>query len=552
MPDRQSQPPSFELTGNVVDILRRRIYPAAVRVEDGRIASITQVERRPSTYLMPGFIDSHVHVESSMLVPSEFARVAVTHGTVATISDPHEIGNVLGIDGVQFMLENAAKVPFHFFFGAPSCVPATSFETAGARIDAGQVARLLEDKRIWYLSEMMNYPGVIAGDQEVMAKIRAAQARGKPVDGHAPGLRGPDARTYIEAGITTDHECFTLEEAQEKLSYGAKIQIREGSAARNFEALFPLIDAHPDRCMLCSDDKHPDDLMDGHIDELVRRATARGAELMNVLRCSCVNPVLHYGIPVGLLRQGDRADFIEVDNLDKLRVLRTYLRGRLVAERGRALFEPVATSAVNRFAAELKHHSDFRVEARPGRINVIVARDGELITGRRLEEPTLEDGALVADPARDLLKMTVVSRYGPARPSVAIVRNFGLRRGAIASSVAHDSHNVIAVGATDDELCAAVNLVIEAGGGLAAVDGTSQQVLPLEIAGLMSGRSGPEVGAAYASLSAMAKEMGSTLRAPFMTLSFMALLLIPEVKLSDKGLFDVQRFEFVDIFAKTT
>ena len=552
MPDRHSQPPDFEITANVVDVFRRKTEAATVRVQNGRIVSIRSSQGRPSTYLMPGFVDSHVHVESSMLIPSEFARVAATHGTVATISDPHEIGNVLGVEGVRFMLENADRVPFQIFFGAPSCVPATNFETAGAQIDATAVARLLDDPRIWYLSEMMNYPGVIAGDREVMAKIDAAQARDKPVDGHAPGLRGPDARTYIEAGITTDHECFTLEEAQEKLSYGAKIQIREGSAARNFEALFPLIDSQPDRCMLASDDKHPDDLLAGHIDELVRRAVGKGADLMNVLQCACLNPVEHYAIPVGLLREGDRADFIEVDNLDDPRVLRTYVGGQLVAERGEALFDAVPAAALNHFAAEPKQVEEFRVAARTGRIHVIVVRDGELITDRILESPRIEQGAVVADPARDLLKMTVVNRYRQAPPSVAFVRNVGLNRGAIASSVAHDSHNVIAVGASDDELCAAVNLVIEAGGGLSAVDGESHHVLPLEIAGLMTSQSGQEVGAAYASLSAIAKELGSTLRAPYMTLSFLALLLIPELKLSDKGLFDGQRFEFVDTFENET
>ena len=549
MPDRPPTPAPFQIFGNLVDIFGRRIYPAAVTVENGVIASIQeQADERRDSYLLPGFLDAHVHVESSMLLPSEFARAAVVHGTVATISDPHEIANVLGVEGVQYMLDNAAKVPFNFFFGAPSCVPATPFETAGDEVTAEQVSRLLDDERTWYLSEMMNYPGVLSGDATVMAKIHAAQAHNKPVDGHAPGLRGDDALRYVEAGISTDHECYTLEEAQEKLSYGCKIQIREGSAARNFEALFPLIDAHPDACMFSSDDKHPDDLLAGHINELVRRAVAQGADLMNVLQCACVNPVLHYGIPVGLLRVGDRADFIQLENLESFAVLETFIGGRKVAENGRSLIEPVPVHAVNRFHAGPKRVDDFRARAKSSRVNVIVARDGELITDREVDEAKIEGGAAVSDPARDLLKMTVVNRYQQAPPSIAFVRNFGLKRGAIASSVAHDSHNVIAVGVSDDDLCAAVNLVIEAGGGLSVADGRNQEVLRLEVAGLMSRGSCDEVAAAYARLSETAKEMGSKLRAPFMTLSFMALLLIPELKLSDKGLFDGNRFEFVELF----
>jgi adenine deaminase len=567
--------PNMTLSGNLVDLFARRVYAAVIEVRDGRIASITEQSGVESTYLLPGLVDAHVHIESSMLVPSEFARAAVVHGTVASVSDPHEIANVLGVDGVRFMLDNAAGIPFRFYFGAPSCVPATPFETAGDTITVAQVEALLADPRILYLSEMMNFPGVLSDAADVMAKLAAARRCGKPVDGHAPGLRGSDAKAYIEAGISTDHECCTREEAEEKIGYGAKISIREGSAARNFDALCGLIDDYPDDCFLCSDDKHPDDLQAGHIDRLVRRAVARGIDCMNVLRVACMNPVRHYGLDVGLLREGDRADLIEVDNLRDFRVLRTFVGGTLVAERGQTLIERRVPSVVNRFAATPRSVADFRVTATatqprtgnettetapflretcsdtsvlPPAINVIEAADGQLVTRRLRMRPKVVDRHAVSDPDRDILKMAVVNRYQSAPPAMAFIKNMGLKQGAIASSVAHDSHNVIAVGTNDEDLCAAVNLVIEAGGGLAVAEGADHQLLPLPIAGLMSAESYDDVGTAYANIDRRAKRLGSPLRAPFMTLSFMALLVIPEIKLSDRGLFDGQRFEFLPLF----
>ena len=541
-------PLSFDISGQTVDVLNRRIYPATIQIEQGRIASITEIGDAPPTFLMPGFVDAHVHIESSMLVPSEFARAAVVHGTVATVSDPHEIGNVLGVAGVHYMLDNAAEVPLKFYFGAPSCVPATPFETAGDQITVDEVITLLDDPRIGYLSEMMNFPGVLQGDAEVMAKIDAARERGKPIDGHAPGLHGEEARVYFAAGITTDHECFTKAEALDKIACGTKISIREGSAARNFDALCSLLDEHPDQCMLCSDDKHPDELLLGHINALVRRAVERGLDLMNVLRSACVNPVLHYGLDVGLLREGDPADFIEVHNLDDFRVLRTFIDGRLVAERGETKIERIEPVVVNRFHGSTRSVEEFRIEAQSSRINAIEAIDGQLITKCRVVDARVVDGQAVSDPERNLLKMVVVNRYEPAPPAVAFVQNFGLTRGAIASSVAHDSHNVIAVGASDEDLCKAVNLVLQAGGGLSLAEGKQRMVLSLPVAGLMSTATCREVGVAYASIDGLVKQLGSKLRSPFMTLSFMALLVIPEIKLSDKGLFDGNRFEFMPLF----
>ncbi|MBX3425238.1 MAG: adenine deaminase [Pirellulales bacterium] len=543
---------SFSVAGRVVDVAGRRVFPALVSVAEGRIAAVEPLAEAPADagFLLPGFIDAHVHVESSMLVPTEFARAAVVHGTVATVSDPHEIGNVLGVAGVEYMLANAAQCPLKFNFGAPSCVPATTFETAGATITVAEVEQLLDDPRIRYLSEMMNFPGVLHGDPECLAKIAAAQSRGKPVDGHAPGLRGAEAAAYVAAGMTTDHECFTKEEALDKLAAGCKISIREGSAARNFDALYALLGEHPGMVMLCSDDKHPDELLAGHIDALVRRAVAGGIDPFDALQAACLVPIEHYGLDVGRLQVGDPADFIEVDSLTEFRVRRTWIDGRLVAENGRTLIERVEPPVANKFVPTHVRPEDLRVPARTGlTLQTIEALDGQLITNRLSVEPTVVEGEVVSDPPRDVLKMVVVNRYAKAPPAVAFVKNFGLHAGAMASSVAHDSHNVIAVGATDDDIAAAINAVMDAGGGLAAVDhrGGDRWVLPLPVAGLMATGTCEEVGHAYQELDAAVKSWGSTLRAPYMTLSFMALLVIPALKLSDKGLFDGAKFAFTPL-----
>lgn len=543
---------NFTVTANVVDILGHRTYPAEVAVENGRIAAISEITARPTTYLMPGFIDAHVHIESSMLVPSEFARAAVVHGTIATVSDPHEIGNVLGVAGVRYMLENASHVPFKFFFGAPSCVPATTFETAGAEITVAEVEKLLDHPLILYLSEMMNFPGILHGDPACLAKVKAAHVRGKPVDGHAPGLRGEEAARYIAAGITTDHECFTKEEALDKLAAGCKISIREGSAARNFDALYMLLGEFPGQTMLCSDDKHPDELLEGHINTLVRRAVARGIDLYDALRAACITPVEHYKLSVGQLRVGDPADFIEVDSLEGLRVLRTWINGRLVAENGATSIPRVEPQVANNFVGTRIPAEEIEVSAPADsrlKLQVIEALDGQLITNR-LEFPVqIINEALHAQLELDILKLVVVNRYYQAPPAIAFIKNFGLKRGAMASSVAHDSHNVIAVGAADADIATAINLVMDAGGGLSAVCEADRvaEVLPLPVAGLMATGTCEEVGRAYGKLDKLVKAWGSPLRAPYMTLSFMALLVIPALKLSDRGLFDGAKFEFTDL-----
>ena len=536
------------ISGNVVDVFNGTIYPGTLEIRDGKIASIVRDQKEYETFILPGLVDAHIHIESSMLVPSEFARLAVVHGTVATVSDPHEIGNVLGIDGVNYMIENGKTVPFKFYFGAPSCVPATPFETSGADIGVEEIEELLKSDDIKYLSEVMNFPGVLFEDPVVMAKIGLAKKYGKPIDGHAPGLRGKDLEKYVAAGISTDHETLEKEEALEKLKLGMKILIREGSAAKDFDTFSGLIGEYPDQCMFCSDDKHPDDLVLGHINDLVKRALKLGIDKMKVLRCACVNPVRHYGLGVGLLQAGDSADFIEVDSFERFNVISTYINGEIVAEKGRSLLPRVVANTVNNFRAQKKQVSDFSVAEEGEKVRVIEALDGLLITNRLGETPKVSDGSVVSDPDRDILKITVVNRYQDAPPAIGLVKNFGLRRGAIASSVAHDSHNVIAVGVTDEAICRAVNLIIEHQGGMVAVYDDIEKILPLPVGGIMSNEDGFEVARQYSELDRLAKELGSNLKAPFMTLSFMALPVIPKIKLSDKGLFDGEKFEMMDLF----
>ena len=594
---------SFSIQGNLVDIPNKKIYPAEIVVEAGKIVSIKEMERSHFAetgvirgFILPGFVDSHVHIESSMLIPSEFARMAVVHGTVATVSDPHEIANVCGMQGVQYMIENGKTVPFKFNFGAPSCVPATSFETAGAVLGVKEVEELLQSDDIKYLAEMMNFPGVLNGDKEVMQKIASAHQLNKPVDGHAPGLRGEDARSYVAAlspkapphlpfgeaigaeplpagvidnnfkpgksspscasqippsggGGATDHECFTKEEALDKLRYGMKILIREGSAAKNFEALIDLMHQHYKNLMFCSDDKHPDSLEIGHINQLCARAVAKGIDVFKVLQAACINPVKHYKLDVGLLQEGDPADFIVVKDLKSFEVEKTFINGELVAANGVTKIKSQPSTVINNFNCRKKSVEDFAIPAPAESLTmpVIEALDGQLITNKLMLAAPIENGFCVSDVSRDVLKIVVVNRYHDAPVAKAFIKKFGLKCGAIASSVAHDSHNIIAVGVDDESICKAVNLVIAAQGGLAAVVDEEELLIPLPVAGLMTNEDGYEVSKKYTAIDKMVKEkLGSTLTSPFMTLSFMALLVIPELKLSDKGLFDGRKFELVD------
>ncbi len=542
-------PEILSISGNIVDVLNQRIFTGTLHLQNGLLASVIEEPVTEDQYILPGLVDAHIHIESSMLIPTEFARAAVIHGTVATVSDPHEIANVLGMRGVQFMLDNAKETPFKFYFSAPSCVPATPFETAGDSLSAAQIKELLKRPDIVSLSEMMNVPGVLNNAEEVHEKLLLAQVAGKIIDGHAPGLRGAAVKKYIEAGITTDHECFTIEEALEKLALGMQVQIREGSAARNLDTLIPLLDDHYQKCMLCSDDKHPDDLVDGHINEMVKRAIAAGVDPLKVLWSASVTPIKTYGLNIGLLQTGDRADLIIVDDLAQFNILATYIEGQIVAKNGVTQLVSPKTDPINHFKAELQTALNFRLKARGASVPVIEVIDGQLVTKKYTWIPTRdESGSLPIDLDQDILKIAVLNRYSISQPAVAFIKNFGLKEGAIASSVAHDSHNIVAVGTSDEALADVMNLVIENQGGIAAVTKSEAHILPLPVAGIMSDGDAFEVGKAYGRMDELAKQMGSKLTAPYMTLSFMALLVIPDIKLSDQGLFDGEKFEFMDVF----
>lgn len=536
------------ISGQLVHIGRREVFPAKITIDKDKILKIERLKEAANQFILPGFVDAHVHVESSMLVPSEFARLAVVHGTVATISDPHEIGNVLGVKGVEYMIENGRQVTFKFYFGAPSCVPATTYETAGAEISPADVEYLLQKPEIHYLAEMMNWPGVLFKDETVLEKIAIAKKLGKPVDGHAPGLKGDQARDYIAAGMSTDHECFTSEEALDKLRYGMKILIREGSAAKNFEALIPLLNEHHDHMMFCSDDKHPDNLEQGHINQLVKRALAKGLDLFKVLQVACINPVEHYKMGVGQLNEGDCADFIVVDNLTDFNILQTYINGDLVAENGQSNIESVPVEVVNNFQISPKQPGDFSAAIAGKHVNVMEALDGQLITNLRSYPTSLLDNSTQTNTKQDLLKIAVVNRYKDTKVAIGYIHNIGLKSGAIASSVGHDSHNIVVVGVDAASMCQAVNIIIDQKGGVSAVGDSQEMILPLPVAGIMSDQDGYEVARAYHEIDQFAKSLGSTLTSPFMTLSFMALLVIPKAKMSDRGFFDGKKFEFVEVF----
>jgi adenine deaminase len=539
---------SFSISGKIVDVVAGKIFPGKIHVNEGRILSIEPLEGTDGPFILPGLIDAHIHIESSMLVPAEFARLAVLHGTVGTVSDPHEIANVLGIEGVRFMIGNGKQTPFKFYFGAPSCVPATGFETAGCSIGPAEIEELLASDEVKYLSEMMNFPGVVYDDAEVHAKLQLARKYGKPIDGHAPGLSGDFLRKYVQSGISTDHECTTLEEAVEKIKMGMHILVREGSAARNFDNLIPLLKLHPEKVMFCSDDKHPDDLIKGHMNLLLRRAVAAGYNVMDAIRACTLNPVMHFKLDCGLLQAGDAADFIFTDSLTDFNILSTYINGIEYASNGKSYLKSVSAGRPNRFEAHTINPLMLEVPAEPGKLKVIQAYDGELVTGKFLVKPRIVNGLIENDIQSDILKIVVINRYQPSSPAIGYIRGFGLKQGALASTVAHDSHNLICVGVNDEDMCKAINLLVKSKGGIAVACGDRHEILPLPIAGIMTDISGEEVAEHYEKINNFAHELGSPLRAPFMTLSFMALLVLPELKLSDRGLFDGNTFSFTSLF----
>ena len=538
---------TFTLSGQIVDLCHSRIFPGTITVCGEKITEVTESSTEETRLIMPGLIDSHIHIESTMVLPLEFARMSTCHGTVAAVCDPHEIANVLGVKGVDYMIKNGKRTHFKFFFGAPSCVPATPFESSGATIDAATIETLMEREDIYFLAEMMNYPGVLSDDPEVLRKIKAAQRHGKPIDGHAPMVTGDDIRKYIAAGVSTDHECYAIEDALEKLELGMKILIREGSAAKNFDALIPLMSQYPERLMFCSDDKHPNDLMKGHINLLVKRALQKGYKLLDVLRAASLIAIRHYHLDVGLLQAGDDADFIVVDNASEFNVLQTYIKGKKVAENGHCCVAFRKEEACNEFHAVPIDASVLQVKDEGKNIKVISCMEGNLITNTIIAAPKVVNGCMVSDTTRDILKIVVLNRYAPSKPAIGFINHFGLKRGAIATSVAHDSHNIVAVGCTDEDIARAINMLVLTKGGMVACSETEFALLPLPVAGLMSADEGVRVSEDYERADKLAHEFGCTLYSPFMTLSFMALLVIPELKLSDRGLFDVTRFQFTSL-----
>jgi len=537
------------ISGNIVDVVSKTIIRGIVKFENGKITEIIKSDHVDNQYIIPGFVDAHIHIESSMMLPAEFARYSVIHGTIACVCDPHEVANVCGIEGIDYMIENGNHSPLKFYFGAPSCVPSTHFETSGAELDADAVEALLKRDDIYFLAEMMNFPGVIHKNKQVYAKLEAAKRVGKPIDGHAPELKGEDLIAYTAGGITTDHECITLAEAEAKIALGMIIQIREGSAAKNFDDLLPLLDKYPDKIMFCSDDKHPDDLMrNGHIDTLARRAVAAGYDAVDVLRICSFTPIKHYKLDVGLLQQGDDADFVVVNNLVDFDVKATYIRGEMVSEGNVPTFPRyVPTDLINQFNARKITIEQLRVNPTGSMLKVINVDDGQLFTHEILCKPKIENGNVVSDTENDVLKLVVYNRYQPSTPAIGFIKNIGLKRGALASTVAHDSHNIVAVGTSDREIASAINQIIDSKGGILACENDKTCLLSLPVCGLLSDLEGNVIAEGYEKVDAMAKELGSILHAPFMTVAFMSLLVIPELKLGDKGLFDGRNFKFVEL-----
>jgi adenine deaminase len=535
--------------GQLVDIHNRDIYPAIISVLNGKIYKIERTETAPEIFIIPGLIDAHIHIESSMVTPGAFALAAVKHGTTGVVSDPHEIANVLGARGVKFMISDGRKVPLRFWFGAPSCVPATSFETNGATIGHLEVKSLMELSDIRYLGEMMNFPGVINEDIEVHRKLDIARKLGKPIDGHAPGLTGKMLRKYVGAGISTDHECSTLEEAKEKISLGMKILIREGSAARNLDSLKDLFYSNPEMVMLCSDDLHPEMLRERHINKLIASLISEGFNTFDVIRSATINPVKHYGLEAGLLQPGQSADFIVVSSLMEMNVLETWIEGKKVFGDGHVMFTYNPGKAVNNFRCLPIEEKDIAVSNHHGNIRIIEAFEGELLT-KEISAISGTKKLVESDTDSDILKIVVKDRYNNSPPVTGFIKGFELKNGAFASSVAHDSHNIISIGTNDIDITSSVNEIIRLKGGLAVSSGQTIESLQLNIGGIMTTRSCVEVAHDYEKLNMVVKSLGCTMRAPFMTLSFMALLVIPDLKISDRGLFDVNKFELVPLFVE--
>ncbi len=539
----------FSISGVLVDPISRATFGGEIFVENKKIVAIERRHDVNAPYILPGLIDSHVHIESSMLIPSRFAEMAVKHGTTAIVTDPHEVANVAGEEGVRFMVNNAKTVPFKFYFGVPSCVPASPFEKSGAILDSDIVERLIREDDFSFLAEMMNFPGVVNNDEEVMRKIRSAIAASKPVDGHAPGVSGEQLRAYAKAGISTDHECSNINEALEKLKAGIKIQIREGSAARNFDGLIDLIKNHKEAIMFCTDDCHPDYLQSGHINKLLARAVNLGYNIYDILHAICINPRNHYALKTGALQVNDPADFIVVDDLKSFDVSRTFIDGEEVYRKGEISIQVPETKPPSfHFRSSFKK-GNLEVLSNGENINIIGVIKGELLTEWIKEKSPVPQGGIVkASTDTDLLKIVLLDRYDSTMPVVAFIRGFKLKSGALASSIAHDSHHIIAVGVDDDSIDSALSWIVNNRGGLCyAADGKVSGIR-LPYYGLMTDENGISISRKYKELNNIIKESGCGLDTPFMTLSFMGLTVIPQLKIYHKGLFDGVRFMHTTLF----
>ena len=568
----------MKFTAYILDVLTDSVYPARITIEAGIFKEIVPIHVTEETkidvegLMLPGFIDSHIHIESSMMTPAQFAKIAVRHGTTAVVCDPHEIANVCGIEGIEFMIENASTVPFNFYFAAPSCVPATAFETSGAILDSDDIEFLLQKDEIVALAEMMNFPGVIGQDSEVLRKLELARKYKKPIDGHAPLVSGKDLDKYIEQGIVTDHECSSFQEAMEKKQKGMKIMVRDGSSAKDMEALFDFSERiehyknqdsfgiipnevlsrrlhSPIFDFIVSDDKHPNDLIRGHLNESVKKAADLGIDIIKAIEMVTINPAAHFDLDAGSIVTGAKADFIIIDNLNDLNILKTYISGECVFDGEEVLFDIGEVEVENSITSDEKFAEDFDVyfDGDECKVNVIECTDGDLLTKKATARLITKDGIVQPDIFQDILKIAVVERYGSNTVANGFIKGFGLKKGAIASSIAHDSHNIVVVGYSSEMMAEAVNTVIENKGGIAVVSEDFEDSLSLPIAGLMSNEDAYDIAKKLDILHRMASALGCKLDSPFMTMAFMSLLVIPSIKLSDKGLFDGDSFEFMDV-----
>jgi len=553
------------LHGSLVNVYSGNISESYIGVKDGRIIYVGGKPIRAtknldvgSKFILPAYIDGHVHIESSLVTPSQFALAAIPRGTCCVVADPHEIANVCGVEGIKYMIEDSARTPLKIYFMIPSCVPATNLETSGAKIGLKEIEELKGLKQILGLGEVMNFPGVIKGEEEVMAKIRACE--GMVIDGHAPGLRGEELCAYIAAGVMSDHESVTAEEAMEKISLGMWVMIREGSTAKNLSELAAIVSKGcPERVMLVTDDQHADDLLaEGHLDHVLRRAVEEGIDPVDAVRMVTVKPAEYFGLRrLGGVSPGKCADMVIVDDLKEFKAEMVFIDGRIVAKEGKYLGS-VGRSIVKKEVEKTVHigellPADLKVIHRgpEGKVEtrVIEVVPDQIITNEMLCELPVENGEVLPDLEKDIVKICVVERHRETgRIGKGFVKGFGLKEGALASTVAHDSHNIIAMGVSDDEICRAVNRLREINGGLVAVNGNEvKSELPLPIAGLMSDRGVEFVAERMDELNKSASDLGCHLRSPFMALSFLALPVIPKLKITDLGLVDVEQMKVVDL-----